>query len=151
MDDIEKDVKFSRSRKPYILIYFMILFLFILTIYVKSTGMPLNSFTLIGTIIFAIISIGLTEIHRIKDTYKISGHYVGHRSGYLAKTEKKIHLKSITDINASQGLWQRLVKYGSIMVQSASGANHIYVKNINHPEKFLAELENKMKQIEDQL
>ena len=149
MEQKREIVKFSRSRKPYFIIYLMIIILIVLTTYVRVKGLPSSRITLIGTIVFTIIGMTITEIHRLKDTYKISHEYVEHRSGIISKGEKKIHIKSITDINARQNVFQRLMGYGSIVVQSASGANNIIINNINHPKKFIIILESKKKEIED--
>jgi uncharacterized membrane protein YdbT with pleckstrin-like domain len=148
-DEIEEVIKFYKSRKPYLPIYLMVLGLIVVITYLKIYNMPLDTLTLFGALLFTMASISITEIHRIRDTYSISDNHVIHRSGYLAKAEKKIHLKSITDIEARQGIWQRLVGYGSIFVQSASGSNHILIKDINRPEKFISLLETKTKRIED--
>jgi len=146
----KKDVdKFKMSRKRYIPIYTMIVLLFALIIYIKIRELPLNQLALLGTVVFSILGVGLTEIHRVKDSYHITSEHVEHYSGYIAKAVKKIHLKSITDIDARQGMWERIIGYGSINVQSASGSNHIIVRHVNKPGNFIEILEKRMQKIED--
>jgi uncharacterized membrane protein YdbT with pleckstrin-like domain len=144
----QKTLKFGVSRKLYLPFYLMLVFLFALVGFIKVSDLPLNSLTIIGTTTFAIIGICFTEIHRIKDSYHITTDYLEHYSGFIAKKTNKIHIKSITDINARQKLWQRLMGYGSIIVQSASGASYIEVKNIGKPDKFIETLEKRMEEME---
>ena len=149
MIDIKRErVKFTISRKLYLPIYLMIIILIGLIGYIKFLGLPLSSLTIIGTAIFAILGIGLTELHRLKDSYHITPDHVEHRHGYIGRSITKILIKSITDIHSKQRAWERIIGYGSIRVQSQSGANHIEVKNINNPSKFISILEEKMEEME---
>jgi len=152
MDETQKErVKFKVSRKLYLPVYLMIIILIAFVVFIKFLGLPLNNLTLIGTVIFTILGIGLTELHRLKDSYHITPDHVEHRSGYIAKSITKILIKSITDIHSKQKAWERILGYGSIKVQSQSGANHIEVKNINNPSNFINILEEKMENIEKKI
>jgi uncharacterized membrane protein YdbT with pleckstrin-like domain len=145
MEDGER-IKFTISRKLYIPIYLMITILIVLIVFVKLNNLPLHQLALPGTAVFILIGIGLTELHRIRDTYYITPEHIEHISGYIAKDIKKILTKTITDIHSRQKAWQRLLNYGSIRVVSSSGSNHIDVRNINNPGKFINTLEKRMEE-----
>jgi len=152
MDETQKErMKFKASRKLYLPIYLMIIILIAFVVSIKFLGLPLNNLTLIGIGIFTILGISITEIHRLKDSYHITSDHVEHRSGYISRNITKILIKSITDIHAKQKAWERILGYGSIRVQSQSGANHIEIKNINNPSNFITMLEKKMENIENKI
>ena len=143
----EEQVIFKVSRKLYFPFYTMIVLLAFLLIFVKIYGGEISRLSLIGTASFIALGLTITEVHRMRHVYYLTPNYIEHHAGIIARGIKKIHIGSITDIKAQQKIWHRILGFGNIIVQSASGATDISINNINNPNNFIAEFEKRMKVI----
>lgn len=134
---IEKNtLKVHNSRKIYIPVYIMIFVLIGTVIFIKYNGLKLNNYVWWVVIIFVILAIKYTEIHRFTNWYKITPDSLVHKQGILNKKIKNLDLSAISDIDIYQNFWQRMLGYGNISVRLFSEVSHTEIKNINDPVKF---------------
>lgn len=141
----EKDVAVRNSRKLYIPVYFMIITLICLIVIIRVEDLPLNKAALIAAIVFILIGIKFTEVHRLGNKYRIDFRSLIHTKGYFNIVSRKVDLLAVSDIDVSQTLWQRLWGYGDVNVRMFSKDSNTSVKNINNPDLFASMLQKKMR------
>jgi hypothetical protein len=142
-EDDEK-LKTSNTRKLYIPFYIMVIILLGAVFYIKLANKPLNPIALNLSIIFAILIIIGTEIHKIGNSYEINANSVVHRKGYFSIISKTIEFGAISDADIKQNLWQRIFNFGHVEIHRYSEFNKTIIKDINNPAKFQAFLQKKM-------
>jgi uncharacterized membrane protein YdbT with pleckstrin-like domain len=135
----------TNSRKLYIPIYFMGVFLLLLILFLELKGFSINKSVFLVTVIFIFLLILGTEIHRLKSKYEISANSVVHIEGYINKTAKRIDLFAISDVDVSQKWWQRILNFGNVSVHLFSAESTTPIKNINNPKNFALILEQQMR------
>lgn len=131
------------SRKMYFFIYAMIFILLATLAVVKITGKPLNNFAFNAVIIFSIVGLLATEIHRFQNTYEINDDSIVHQKGIFVKTTRKIALSAISIADFRQNPWQMLLGFGNVHVRMFSSDDGTELKNINNPGYFISFLEHK--------
>lgn len=62
------------------------------------------------------------------------------RRGILARTGIEIPLEVVNDVGFSQSLFERLMGFGDVVIESAGELGQSRLSNIPHPEKFHSEL-----------
>jgi len=132
------------SRKMYVPLYVMIVVLLILLIYIKISGRPLNDMALRFVLVFSVVMLLYTEIHRMGNSYEVNDSSVIHKSGYLNTVSKRAEFTAISDSDIKQNLWQRLFSYGNVEIHLYSKENKTVIRNINNPFGFLDFLQKKM-------
>lgn len=142
--DDKNIIKIKGSRKLYIPIYVMIIILILVMVILKIQEYPLNKFVIIAAIIFIILCIKGTEIHRLTRYYQITNHYLVYSKGIFKNNIKKIFIPTISDLVLKQNIWQRILNYGDVLIHRYTTGSVIDVKNINDPEYFVENLEEIM-------
>jgi len=122
----------------------MIFVLVSAVVFIKYRGFLINKYVLILVVVFIVLAIKYTEIHRFSRWYEVNSNSLVHKEGILSKKIKNLDLCAISDIDVSQNLWQRLLGYGNISVRLFSEVSHTEIKNINDPAKFGNFLEKMM-------
>jgi len=144
MKNYELDISISNSRKTYIPIYLMVGTLIVIIVLIKYEGLPLQEVAVLGAVVFVILCIGFSEIHRVGRSYKITKDFMVYTEGYLNKKTKKISLLTISDIDIQQSFWQRIMGFGNVKVHIFSEGSTIKLKGISFPAKFAELLEDTM-------
>jgi len=142
-EDNEK-LKTSNTRKLYIPLYSMVIILLGTISYIKFNNKPLSPIAFNISIIFSILIIIGTEIHRLGNSYEINNNAVIHRRGYFSIISKTIEFGAISDADIKQTLWQRIFNYGHVEIHRYSEFNKTLIKDINKPAEFQAFLQKKM-------
>lgn len=62
------------------------------------------------------------------------------RRGILARSGMEIPLEVVNDVGFSQSLFERLMGFGDVVIESAGELGQSRLSNIPHPEKFHSEL-----------
>ncbi len=62
------------------------------------------------------------------------------RKGILARTGMEIPLEVVNDVGFSQSLFERLMGFGDVVIESAGELGQSRLSNIPHPQKFHSEL-----------
>lgn len=136
-------IKTRPARRSFFVDYAMIFVLLGTAYFVWKTNI-LNPVTLYGIIgVIAIILIYI-EIIRFSNTYYITKHQLIKRSGIISKKIESIFLRNISEINLSQNAFQRVLRYGDIIINSRA-ANQISFKKISEPKKIIRKIEKLMK------
>lgn len=132
------------SRKFYVPFYVMIVILVFILIYIQVTGRPINSLALKIALVFSIIILIVTEVHRFGNSYEINDNSVIHKNGYLTILSKRLEFGAISDSDVTQNPWQRILSYGNVEIHLYSKENKTMIRNINNPNGFVDFLQKKM-------
>lgn len=62
------------------------------------------------------------------------------RSGFLTKTSRSIPLLRVNDVAFKATLWERMMRYGTLTVQSASEQGVMALRHVPQPEWFKSEI-----------
>ncbi|MEK6914712.1 MAG: PH domain-containing protein [Nanoarchaeota archaeon] len=136
-------LKVRNSRKLYIPFYLMIIFLIIFLSYIKFSNRPISDISFKLVLAFIILVIIVTEIHRLGNFYEVNDKSIIHTNGYFWTISKRIEFGAISDIDILQGPWQRMMKFGNIVLFKFSEGP--ILKNINRPKDFVDYLQTKMR------
>ena len=130
----------NNSRKAYIPVYIMIILVLSIMVYIWNNNLNINKYSILLVILFFIIALKYTEIHRMIHRWEITQDNFIHVSGLINKRVKKLDFFAISDIEVSQTPWQRLLGYGNINIHQFSEV--VSLKDINHPQRVADLLEN---------
>lgn len=87
-----------------------------------------------GLLIFAIPI--YKHILRRREVYTLTNHKLEMRYGLISKTVRNIPLRNIQDVTVTSSVWQRFLKLGDIVIDSASDLGRIHLNEIHHPERY---------------
>ena len=87
-----------------------------------------------GLLIFAIPI--YKHILRRREVYTLTNHKLEMRYGIISKTVRNIPLRNIQDVTVTASVWQRFLKLGDIVIDSASDMGRIHLNEIHHPERY---------------
>ena len=113
-------------------------------VYIIVSEKPLNDLAIKLALIFIVITLISTEIHRLGNSYEINDNSIIHKSGYFNITSRRLEFGAISDSDVQQSIWQRIFSYGNVEIHLFSKENKTVVRNINHPYKFVDFLQEKM-------
>jgi hypothetical protein len=143
----ENILKTHPSRKIYLPLYGMGLIILIIIGMIKLDGGEISSLALISSIIFILLIIKGTEIHRIYHTYIIKRDALIYINGIFNRTVQDLDLIAISDFYIKQTPLQLMLNYGDIGLKMFSRQNVVIIKNINRPTYFEKQLRNAMNKI----
>ena len=98
-----------------------------------------------GWVIFvSILTVGLLafsiplykHVLRRREVYTLTNHKLEMRYGIIAKTVRNIPLAKIQDVTVTASVWQRLLKLGDIVIDSASETGKIVLDEVHNPEYY---------------
>lgn len=136
----EKKQVIRTSRKSYIPFYLMVLAVIVTLLVIVFTGRPLPRNNLIASILFVIIVIKLTELHRFTHHYDITPHALEIVEGILYRRIKRLNYGSISQLHLNQNLWEKLIDVGSVEIAQFSETIRTEIKKVNKPHEFLKAL-----------
>ena len=87
-----------------------------------------------GLLIFAIPI--YKHILRRREVYTLTNHKLEMRYGIISKTVRNIPLRNIQDVTVTSSVWQRFLKLGDIVIDSASDMGRIHLNEIHNPERY---------------
>ncbi|MAH07021.1 hypothetical protein CMI38_02090 [Candidatus Pacearchaeota archaeon] len=127
-------LRVRNSRKLYIPFYLMVVVLFGVILYVQYVGKPLNNMAFNLVLVFTVVMLLATEIHRLGNVYEIHDNSIVHSNGYLKIRSKRIEFGALSDIDVEQTAWQRIFNFGDlILFKFAEGPT---LRNLNKPHDF---------------
>ncbi len=93
-------------------------------------------------IAIGVIGLGLLLIYPVRrfvwwftSNFAVTSDRVIHREGFIAKRSMEIPLEAINDVRFEQGIIDRIVGAGSLIISSASEFGRNEFGNIRHPEE----------------
>ena len=133
--------KVRKSRKSYFLIYVMILIILGVLYYFKQQGLTIPGIALIISIIFIVLLIKFTEIHRLKDWWAITNSALIQSLGLLNKNVREVGFSSISDMDISKPFFKRFLNYGDVNVRLFLNETSIKIRDISNPEQFVEDFQ----------
>lgn len=76
------------------------------------------------------------HVLRRREVYTLTNHKLEMRYGIVSKTVRNIPLRNIQDVTVTASVWQRFLKLGDIVIDSASDSGSIHLNEIHHPEHY---------------
>jgi membrane protein YdbS with pleckstrin-like domain len=137
MSKKEKKKVIRTSRKSYIPFYLMIVAVITILLFIVLTGRNLPRNNLIAAILFIIIVIKLTEVHRLTHHYDITPHALEKVEGIIYRKIKRMNYGSISQLHLNQNPLDKILNIGSVEVAQFSETIRTEIKNINKPHEFL--------------
>jgi len=125
----------KKTRKAFTLEYTCGVFLLLVMGYAFIKGV-------LGISLVAFLS---AEASRYLIRYKITPEKVIITKGIIRQHKRTIHfhpLSFVPDINIRQSAWQRLLNYGTVYVQGASGEHQLEIKDVDNPQKIMKLIED---------
>ncbi len=128
----------------YTLALLLILFLF----YLNSIGFPINNFGNYAAFTMIILFVILPEFHRMRNRYIVTASQVIVEEGIISRKRKSVFMDNIADVSVQQNILQRLLHFGTVMIGSSSGREHmeLKLKGIFQPKKVAHEIEKLIKE-----
>jgi uncharacterized membrane protein YdbT with pleckstrin-like domain len=80
---------------------------------------PAYSYVSVILLALGILILLVSEILLFRNRLYVTNHAVSERTGLLSKKLRSIDMDDIINITTTQGVWQRLLKYGEIHVSTA--------------------------------
>ena len=72
--------------------------------------------------------------------YILTTRRIYKRSGFLTKTSRSIPLLRVNDVSYKATLWDRILRQGTLTVQSASEQGKMTLRHVPEPERFKSEI-----------
>lgn len=76
------------------------------------------------------------HIQRNRIVYTLSPGRIEIESGLLSRTTRNIPLRNIQDVTTSASIGQRLLGLGDVVIDSASDAGKITMRNVRNPRRY---------------
>jgi uncharacterized membrane protein YdbT with pleckstrin-like domain len=100
----------------------------------KTDGAP--TLVILAAMVVLIVIYPLREVVRwLTAHFVVTSDRVIHRSGFIAKHSVEIPLEAINDIRFNQGVFERMVGAGDLLIRSASNDGPEVFEDIRHPEE----------------
>lgn len=108
----------------------------VLTLIIGDLGSPV-AWVVLGLTGIAIIWRWLIPMLQWRSTvYFLTTKRLHKRTGFLTKQGRSIPLSRVNDVSFSASLWERIMRYGTLHVQSASEQGKMTFKHVPSPEEF---------------
>lgn len=135
------------SRKKYIPLYLMVIAVIVFLVIINNNGVEMSRFLFAFSIVFIILVLKFTEVHRFYNLYEINPGFLVHRKGIFNVKTRSVNFGSVSDLDVRQNPWQWLLGFGDVHVRIFSEDTEEVIKDINKPHKFAEFLENYLMQI----
>ncbi len=89
----------------------------------------------IALIVFLVVYPVRKLVWWLTSDFVVTSSRVIHREGFIAKRSMEIPLDKINDVRFEQGIFERMVGAGTLVIQSASESGRNEFKFIRHPEE----------------
>ena len=95
----------------------------------------MQSIVWIALIVFLVLYPIRKLVWWLTSDFVVTSSRVIHREGFIAKRSMEIPLDKINDVRFEQGIFERMVGAGTLVIQSASESGRNEFKFIRHPEE----------------
>lgn len=94
-------------------------------------------YVVLGAAVLASLWYWLLPLLKWRNTvYILTTKRIHKRSGFLTKAGRSIPLSRVNDVSFKASLWQRIMRYGTLNIQSASEQGMMTLKHVPDPEGF---------------
>lgn len=102
-----------------------------------STG----AYVVLGVAVLASVKWWLVPLLKWRSKlYILTTKRIYKRSGFLTKTSRSIPLLRVNDVAFKATLWERIMRYGTLTIQSASEHGTMTLRHVPRPEWFKTEV-----------
>ncbi|CAL9458718.1 PH domain-containing protein [Streptomyces sp. JH002] len=121
----------------------------VLTLIIGDLGSPV-AWVVLGLAGIAIIWRWLVPMLQWRSTvYFLTTKRLHKRTGFLNKVGRSIPLSRVNDVSFSASLWERIMRYGTLHVQSASEQGKMTFKHVPSPEEFKNRVYEALDRVDD--
>lgn len=136
----ERWPRIRTSRKSYLLYYAMALVVLGIIAYIKVNDLPLNNNVFIVSMVFVVLVVKSTEVHRLSHHYEIHPHALEKVEGIFVKKHKQMNYHSISQIHLTRNPLDVLLGIGTIELAQFSETIRTEIKNINNPKGVIGQI-----------
>lgn len=135
------------SRIAFLKNYLLSAFLAIFLAYLFLAGFPISQTGLYAAGILILVFIALPEIEILRNTYAITASQVIVEEGLVSRKRRSVFFDNVADVSVHQNFLQRLLRYGSVVIGSSSGREHmeLKMKSVRKPKEAAHNIERLIK------
>lgn len=128
----------------YILAGLLVFFLYLLS----SINFPINDIGFYAVLALIFIFLISPEVQKISYHYKVTSSQVVAEEGIISRKRKSVFLDNVADISVHQNALERTLGFGSVIIGSSSGREHMQLnlKGVRRPKKIAYEIEKLIKE-----
>lgn len=96
-----------------------------------------NRIQWIAVVVMVVVAVPMVVVPYLRwrtTHYVVTSHRVMVRRGILSKSGKDITLSKITDVSFEQSMMDRIVRAGTLLIESAGDSPNEYLRNIPHSD-----------------
>lgn len=115
----------------------ILLILSLVTVWLTPNDETGNRIQWVAILVAVVVAIPLVVVPFLRwrtTHYVVTSHRVMVRRGILSKSGKDITLSKITDVSFEQSVLDRIVKAGTLLIESAGDSPNEYLRNIPHSD-----------------
>lgn len=136
------------SRISFLKNYLLSALLLAFLAYLFLTGFPIMQLGVYASIALIAIFLALPEIERMRSTYVVTSSQVIIEEGIISRKRRSLFFNNTSDISVHQNFLQRTLRYGSVVIGSSSGREHmeLNLKGLRSPKKMAYTIERLIKE-----
>lgn len=136
------------SRISFLKNYMLSAFLAILLLYLFLTGFPIVQYGLYASVFLILLFVALPEFERMRNTYAITASQVIVEEGIISRKRRSVFFDNVADVSVNQNFLQRMLRYGSVVIGSSSGREHMELdlKGVRRPKEVAHNIERLIKE-----
>lgn len=138
-------LKFHRSRKAYLFLYFLVFSIIAVLVYLYFEGYPVSGLSVLISFLFICLVFYSIEILHRREWWAITDSALIHSIGILNKNVRDVDFESISDLDIDKPLFKRFLNYGTVNVRVFLSDTTIRVVDIPKPERFIDILEGRIR------
>lgn len=140
--------KLKPSRIAFLKNYLLSAFLAVFVVCLFLTGFPIMQMGLYVASILIVIFLALPEIEKLRSTYVITSSQVIVEEGIISRKRRSLFFNNTSDISVHQNFLQRMLRYGSVVIGSSSGRDHmeLNLKGVQRPKELAYSIERLIKE-----
>ncbi len=140
--------KLKPSRVAFLKNYLLSASLAAFLAYLFLTGFPISQMGLYAAGILVLVFIALPEIEILRNNYAITASQVIVEEGIISRKRRSLFFNNTSDISVHQNFLQRMLRYGSVVIGSSSGRDHmeLNLKGVRKPKEMAHNIERLIKQ-----
>lgn len=144
--DIEEEQQIFKLRPTMIFVYvrYAISSIVVLAMAALMGWLRLKDYVTDQIALLVLVATGLIafampvyqHILRRREVYTLTNHKLEMRYGLIARNLRNIPLDKIQDVTVISSVWQRFLRIGDILIDSASETGKIHLDDIPTPERY---------------
>ncbi len=140
--------KLNQSRISFLKNYLLSALLIIFIAYLFLVSFPITQMGLAASAVLILIFVIHPEIERLRSTYVITSSQIIIEDGIISRKRRSLFFNNTSDISVHQNFLQRMLRYGSVVIGSSSGREHmeLNLKGVRKPKEMANIIERLIKE-----